>query len=711
MVVKLPARGKAAARVRERRQVAQLTRTVEKQKKQLRAARSTTRRHQRKVSSLLKKKLTAPGRIMAEEFPSDSDHSSTAGPPYPRATFPSTPRQVSSCRLSCSQGACTSEPLGTSTPATPRTCSKTLIRSCGWSPRRVPTAIRSQIILAKALTSAMKDTFSEQGDTIEKRVLRKILMSSKLARARVQKHLVDAGISRRTLQRTKKVDTNKILKRRERLAREKNVTAGVVHSFFERDDISRIMPGKKDCVNAGGEVKQTRVLNDYLYCLFNIFKAEHPNVKVGRTKFHQLLPAHIKKSSSLKNRNCLCQAHENTGQYIRALRTHLPDLPDQPKVPVSPDTFADRTTPEDMEELLGKLQVQKVKLSQWEQVVCSDQKKRTKLVEREYVAEDFKTKMRKSISLFRGHKARVTTQYEELYRLKDTLPGSHCIIQMDFAENYNCSAADQVQSAYWNPVSVTLHPVVVYFMKNGSLQHHSLCYISPCVSHNTTMITTIIKTMLSRDIKSLLDKQHIDTIHYLSDSPSSQYRNRFMFFLTLAHFEIFGLHARWDYFEAGHGKGPCDGIGGTVKRLADMATKHGHNINDARSLFCWAQSLDSSIQYSYVSQSMYDAMEPRVKGLMPKLRPLKGESMRVHAIRHDPGTAGGVLFRHTSCNCHHCTHQAKPPEACGWMKGRIYVNLVKALPDCSCNFICTCPTSNEQSGASSGHVSCIDKNL
>ena len=383
---------------------------------------------------------------MADEFPSDSETESTAGLPYPRATFPSTLRQVFSLSLgSCSQGACTSEPLGTRIPATPQTCSKTHICSYGWSPRRVPTAIRSQIILAKGLTLVMKDTFSEKGDTIEKRVLRKILMSSKLARARVQKHLVDAGISRRTLQRTKKVDTSKILKWSERLAIEKNVTAGIVHPFFEQDDISRIMPGKKDCVNAGGEVRQTCVLNDYLYCIFNIFKAEHPNVKVGRTKFHQLLLAHIKKSSCLKNRNCLCQAHENTGQYIRALRTHLPD---QPKVPVSPDNFADRTTPEDMEELLGKLQVQKVKLSQWEQVVCSDQKKRTKLVEREYVAEDFKTKMRKSISLFRGHKVRVTTQYEELYRLKDTLSGSHCIIQMDFAENYNCSAADQVQTRY-----------------------------------------------------------------------------------------------------------------------------------------------------------------------------------------------------------------------------------------------------------------------
>ncbi|WAR07281.1 LOW QUALITY PROTEIN: hypothetical protein MAR_017239 [Mya arenaria] len=31
--------------------------------------------------------------------------------------------------------------------------------------------------------------------------------------------------------------------------------------------------------------------------------------------------------------------------------------------------------------------------------------------------------------------------------------------------------------------------------------------------------------------------------------------------------------ARWNYFEVGHGKGPCDGLGGTVKRMADDAIK------------------------------------------------------------------------------------------------------------------------------------------
>ena len=166
---------------------------------------------------------------------------------------------------------------------------------------------------------------------------------------------------------------------------------------------------------------------------------------------------------------------------------------------------------------------------------CSDQNKNW-LREYIHVGEYLKIKM-KSVSLFRGHKMCVTTQYEELYRLKDA------------------SVRLQTRSSR-HTGSLTLHPVVVSFMENGSLRHHSLCYISPCVSHNTMMITTIIKTMLSRDIKSILDKQHFDTIHYLSDSPSSQYPNGFSFFLTLAHLEISGLHARWDYFEAAMASDP-----------------------------------------------------------------------------------------------------------------------------------------------------------
>lgn len=35
----------------------------------------------------------------------------------------------------------------------------------------------------------------------------------------------------------------------------------------------------------------------------------------------------------------------------------------------------------------------------------------------------------------------------------------------------------------------------------------------------------------------------------------------------------------WNYFEAGHGKGITDGVGGTVKRTADRLVNEGKDID------------------------------------------------------------------------------------------------------------------------------------
>ena len=36
------------------------------------------------------------------------------------------------------------------------------------------------------------------------------------------------------------------------------------------------------------------------------------------------------------------------------------------------------------------------------------------------------------------------------------------------------------------------------------------------------------------------------------------------------HKEGFGVQAEWHFYATSHGKGQCDGIGGTVKRLASL---------------------------------------------------------------------------------------------------------------------------------------------
>ena len=56
------------------------------------------------------------------------------------------------------------------------------------------------------------------------------------------------------------------------------------------------------------------------------------------------------------------------------------------------------------------------------------------------------------------------------------------------------------------------------------------------------------------------------------------------------HEEEFGFPAVWNYFATSHGKGPCDGIGGTVKRLARdeslRRTKDPMNTFQAFTKFC-----------------------------------------------------------------------------------------------------------------------------
>jgi hypothetical protein len=69
---------------------------------------------------------------------------------------------------------------------------------------------------------------------------------------------------------------------------------------------------------------------------------------------------------------------------------------------------------------------------------------------------------------------RVNVQHEQIKLLTQTLPEHHLIIQLDFAENYTCRSHKEVQSAYFNQSSVTLHPMVVYWKSNdGTLQYKS----------------------------------------------------------------------------------------------------------------------------------------------------------------------------------------------------------------------------------------------
>ena len=112
---------------------------------------------------------------------------------------------------------------------------------------------------------------------------------------------------------------------------------------------------------------------------------------------------------------------------------------------------------------------------------------------------------------------------------------------MDFAEDYACRSQDEVQTAYFNMTQVTLHPVVIYFKHDDSLQHKSIVFVSDEPRHDANFVFGVL-TELNEFVKEALP---IETsyIHYWTlQHHSTVIKNFFMSFATMKNTSIFLLH-------------------------------------------------------------------------------------------------------------------------------------------------------------------------
>ena len=95
------------------------------------------------------------------------------------------------------------------------------------------------------------------------------------------------------------------------------------------------------------------------------------------------------------------------------------------------------------------------------------------------------------------------------------------------------------------------------------------------------------------------------------------------------HEEIHGTKAVWNYFETGHGKGPCDGLGGTCKRLARQAVSK-VLIQDAEGFYDWAaRSSMTTVTFKHVFSPRCSESQARAKE--KSLQAING-TMKVNAV-------------------------------------------------------------------------------
>ena len=122
-----------------------------------------------------------------------------------------------------------------------------------------------------------------------------------------------------------------------------------------------------------------------------------------------------------------------------------------------------------------------------------------------------------------------------------------------------------------------------------------------------------------------------------SDSPSAQYRNSKNVFLMRRFCEEFGISIRLLFTEAGHGKSPCDGVGGNTKTQVESVALdiHGnkeiltiHSADDVAKLIMERTNLSYDITVH--KQDKTD----EIKNSVGQLSSLVG-AMKIHEVMID----------------------------------------------------------------------------
>ena len=123
-------------------------------------------------------------------------------------------------------------------------------------------------------------------------------------------------------------------------------------------------------------------------------------------------------------------------------------------------------------------------------------------------------------------------------------PKTEVTIGMDYSENYSCMYQDEISAVYYDKHQITIHPMVVHYIdESGNQQHFSRVGVTEEKSHTIATTLAFLKEIQQKLKEKLPDLQ---TVHYITDSLSSQYCNKSAAALLANHHIMFGTNSTWN---------------------------------------------------------------------------------------------------------------------------------------------------------------------
>ena len=434
-----------------------------------------------------------------------------------------------------------------------------------------------------------------------------------------------------------------------------------VAEFFLDDTNSRVIPGKKST---------TRLLAHSSTSAFRKFGSENPTYTGSLSAFWKAKPNNVKKLKILHRIVCSCPHCANSEFKLVALGKKLRvkgvcNLPTNVEATCRSVSCSTSCAPCIAGECTSPPILLATKLSEaqkyseevvsyvvaWvtQDVLFTNKKGVTKKIKKSVqvnktakVGEIVEQLIEASAFLV-GHILRKDWLYGCRKEAAKELDSDEAIVWMDFAENYAVEYQQATEASHFSKDSITIHPCSVY-LKGGETVDYVV--ISNDLQHDSALVFKITEK-LAQDV---LIPKGIKKLFRVSDGCAVQYKCAKALGGIVKCEKELGLRTQYVYLESYHGKGPIDGIGGVVKRMAKQAVVDERAvIANAEALFDFCKASQMPMRFVFLDKN---EVAP-ARGKQHQI-PLKG----IRQLHQVVSSNGQLMGRKLACLCRACRNGA-----------------------------------------------------
>ena len=436
-----------------------------------------------------------------------------------------------------------------------------------------------------------------------------------------------------------------------------------VEKFLEKDENSALASGVKDTITKNKITKRKRFLLDSIDNLYCKYKKEEA-IKLSRSTFFRYKPFWVVNRKVTDRDTCLCKTHVNMKLLIQKL-FYLKLLPSISTLSFIQSRVCDILNKECLygqcidckkkslifeenkdstwyykwsthkESRLGsKNLTYNVNITSKEKIICT--------------VDDLVREVNTQIPEYFKHSYDTGHQHKALENIRMNLKEGEVLIVIDFSENYICKYNEEIQSVHFGTSKKQLSLQTGAFYYKDTVSKEILCISFCTVSEHLRHDAAAVWAHLNPVMTLIKNTIPLNTVHFQSDGPSSQYKNKSNFFLFRLYCQEINLdHGTWNFSTPGHGKSTADGIGGTVKGMCDRAVARGKDVLSAEGMVNIINTCQSQKIHAFV---ILQADIEKIDGILPPKMKSVSNTKRTFQVTWSKTNSNKLFLNSLSCS-------------------------------------------------------------